>query len=78
MSSLEGRVSLYNVTTTTLLARLDLVEAVNSRLRTELRTIRSILTSNVALRDRMVLLEQLSAVGVVRNDIQLESAPLLQ
>ena len=59
MSSRESRVSLDHVTTTTLLARLDLVEAANGRLRTELRTIRSILTSNVALRDKMVLLEHL-------------------
>ena len=61
-----------------MLSRMDILEAANVRLRTELRTIRTILTSSVALQEKMELLEQLTRVGIAWQEGYAENDPLLQ
>ena len=78
LSSIESRISLGHVTSDAMLSRMEILEAANVRLRTELRTIRTLLTSSVALREKMELLEQLTMVGIARQEGFAENDPLLQ
>ena len=77
VSSIESLMSLAHVTGGAMLSRLDILESANVRLRSELITIRTLLTSNVALRDKMQLLEQLTTVGIPQHQNQSELDPLL-
>ena len=78
LSLIESRISLGHVTSDAMLSRMDILEGANMRLGTELRTIRTLLTSSVALRERMELFEQLTMVGIAWQGGFAEDDPLAQ